>query len=270
MKTLKSKSILILTVAISLITACKQTSTNTESEQKSNWVPLFNGENLDGWHVKITGHELDDNYGNTFRVEDGVMKVSYDQYESFENKFGHIFYKEPFSSYVLRVEYRFTGEQVAGGEGWAWRNSGAMIHSQSPESMTKDQNFPVSIEVQFLGGDSINERSTANLCTPGTNVVMNGELITQHCISSTSETLRGDQWVTTEIFVYADSLIKHVVNGDTVLVYEKPQIGGGAVNVDYPVAEGTLLKEGYISLQSESHPIEFRTVEIMDLEGCEE
>ena len=270
MKIIQSRTILILIAAITFFSGCKQKNTGTDSEQKSNWIPLFNGKNLDGWHVKITGYDLDDNYGNTFRVEDGVMKVSYDQYESFDGRFGHIFYEEPFSEYVLRVEYRFTGEQAPGGEGWAWRNSGAMIHSQPPETMDRDQNFPVSIEVQFLGGDGENPRPTANLCTPGTNVVMDGELFTPHCVNSTSETYHGDQWVTVEVFVYADSLIKHVVNGDTVLVYEKPQIGGGGVNAEYPVPEGTLLKKGYISLQSESHPIEFRTVEIMNLEGCKD
>ena len=116
------------------------------------WVPLFNGQNLDGWTPKIKGFELGDNFGNTFRVEDGVLKVCYDKYTSFDNRFGHLFYKDKFSHYVLRVEYRFVGEQVPGGPGWALRNSSVMIHGQSAESMGKDQSFPVSIEVQLLGG----------------------------------------------------------------------------------------------------------------------
>jgi hypothetical protein len=194
--------------------------------------------------------------------------VSYDQYTGdFNDRFGHIFYKQKFSSYLLGMEYRFTGDQVKGGPGWAVRNSGAMVHSQSPETIGLNQDFPISIEVQLLGGNGTEERTTANLCTPGTNVVMNGELITNHCISSSSKTYHGDQWVRAEVLVLGDSIIKHIVEGDTVLVYEKPQIGdGGVSNYDATVkVDGKLLSEGYISLQSESHPVEFRKVELVDL-----
>lgn len=151
------------------------------AEPEGEWIQLFNGKDLTGWTPKIKGYELGDNFRNTFRVEDGILKVSYDQYDKFDNRFGHLFYKEPFSNYVLRLEYRFTGEQCEGGPGWAIRNSGAMLHGEAPQTMGKDQDFPVSIEVQLLGGNGSQERSTANLCTPGTNVVMNGKLITQHC-----------------------------------------------------------------------------------------
>ncbi|MFZ6009707.1 MAG: 3-keto-disaccharide hydrolase [Bacteroidota bacterium] len=238
--------------------------------QKKNdspkWIQLFNGKDLNDWQVKITGHPLADNYANTFRVEDGKLKVGYDQYDNFNDRFGHIFHKQKFSSYLLAMEYRFTGDQVKGGPGWAFRNSGAMIHSQSPESMGVQQDFPISIEVQLLGGNGQEERHNANLCTPGTNVVMNGQLVTDHCIDSRSKTYHGDQWVRVEVLVVGDH-IKHIIQGDTVLVYEKPQIGGGNV-ANHSAAEktdGKLLTEGYIALQSESHPIEFRKVELVDL-----
>src|SRR5690606_21541668 len=103
-------------------------------------------------------------------VEDGLMKVRYDGYKEWNDQFGHIFYKDPFSAYVLVVEYRFVGEQIEGGPGWAIRNSGAMLHGQSPESMLVNQDFPISLETQFLGGNGTDERTTLNLCTPGTNV----------------------------------------------------------------------------------------------------
>jgi 3-keto-disaccharide hydrolase len=237
---------------------------------QQEWIQLFNGKDLAGWAVKITGHDLDDNFGNTFRVESGLMKVVYDRYDQFGAKFGHIFFREKFSHYILGVEYRFVGEQATGGPNWAVRNSGAMLHSQSPESMGKDQDFPISIEVQFLGGLGSGERSTANLCTPGTHVVMNGNLVTQHCINSSSKTYHGDQWVRVEVHVLGDSAIKHVVEGKTVLTYEKPQIGGGSVNNFNPAVkqDGALLTEGYIALQAESHPVEFRKVELLNLAGC--
>jgi 3-keto-disaccharide hydrolase len=240
-----------------------------DPDQKE-WIQLFNGKDLSGWAVKITGYDLNQNYGNTFRVEDGLLKVAYDQYDQFNGRFGHIFYREKFSYYVIAVEYRFIGEQARGGPSWALRNSGIMIHCQPPETMLRDQDFPISIEVQLLGGTGSGSRSTANLCTPGTNVVMNGELITRHCTNSTSKTYDGDQWVRVEAEVLGDTSVKHRVWGETVLSYEKPQIGGGVVNhFDEKVKkDGTLLTEGFISLQSESHPIEFRKVELLNLAGC--
>ncbi len=193
--------------------------------------------------------------------------MSYENYEAFNEQYGHIFHKKKFSAYLLVMEYRFVGDQVKGGPGWATRNSGAMIHSQSAASMGKDQDFPVSIEVQLLGGLGHGKRTTANLCTPGTNVVMNDKLITAHCVDSKSETYDGDRWVRAEVLVLGDSIVKHIVEGDTVLTYEKPQIGGGNVsNADPKIKQdGKLLSEGYIALQSESHPVEYRKVELFDL-----
>lgn len=237
---------------------------------KKEWIQLFNGKDLNGWDIKIAGYDVNDNFGNTFRVENGVLKVAYDKYDKYDNKFGHIFYREKFSHYIIAVEYRFMGEQSPGGPGWATRNSGIMFHSQSAQSMGKQQDFPISIEVQLLGGLGRGPRTTANLCTPGTHVVMNGSLFTTHCVNSTSKTYDGDQWVRVEVEVLGDSQIKHLVEGQVVLSYEKPQIGGGTVNnYDEKVKkDGTLLSEGYIALQSESHPIEFRKVELLNLTGC--
>jgi hypothetical protein len=230
-------------------------SCSVQSARSSHWVSLFNGKNLDRWKVKITGYDLNDNFGDTFRVEDGILKVSYDQYDKFNGRFGHLFYDGTFSHYILHVEYRFVGEQCPGGPGWAFRNNGIMIHGQSPESMKKDQDFPDSIEVQLLGGNGKDERPTGNLCTPGTHVVMDGKLVTQHCTSSSSKTYHGDQWVTIEVEVHGNSAIRHIVNGEVVLEYEQPQLD-----------DGTMLSEGSISLQAESHPTEFRKVEILLLE----
>ena len=233
--------------------------------KKSEWIPLFNGKNLDGWTPKFAGHEAGVNYLDTFRVEDGILKASYDKYKQFDGKFGHLFYKDKFSHYVLRVEYRFVGDQSKGAPGWATRNSGVMLHCQSPQSMRLKQDFPVSIEAQFLGGLGKGERSTGNVCTPGTNIVMNGKLVTTHCINSKSKTFSGDQWVTAELEVNGGGKIRHIINGDVVMEYEQPQYDpkdadGAKLLKD---ANGKLIiEEGYISLQAESHPCEFRKVEI--------
>lgn len=261
------KKILLLPLIILVLGSCF--SLQRSKDENPKWISLFNGKNLDDWIVKINKHELNENYANTFRVENGKMAVSYDGYDDFNYQYGHIFYKKPFSAYFLRVEYRFIGEQATGGEGWAFRNSGVMLHSQDPHTMLKDQNFPISIEAQLLGGDGTNRRTTSNLCTPGTHVEMDGKLFTPHCVNSTSKTYHGDQWVRAEFLVLGDSIIHHIIEGDTVLSYQKPQIGGGAVDFFDPNVkqDGKILKSGYISLQSESHPVEFRKVDLIDLES---
>ncbi len=246
------------------------TATPAAAQESTDWIQLFNGNDLSGWTPKIRGHALGDNFGNTFRVVDGALQTGYEAYGPFDNRFGHIFYERPFSYYRLAVEYRFVGEQAEGGPGWAVRNSGLMLHSQSPESMGIDQTFPISIEVQLLGGGPEGERPTANLCTPGTHVVRDGRLLTRHCTQSTSKTYRGEGWVRSEVLVLGSAVFRHYVEGDLVLAYELPQIGGGNVAGHDPavMAEGKLLDHGYISLQSESHPIEFRKIELLDLAGC--
>ena len=238
--------------------SCAQTKEKPAvSSDHEEWTELFNGENLDGWNIKIRGSELNADPRQTFRVEDSLLKVRYDNYGEYDAVFGHIFYEEPYSYYRLQVEYRFTGSQIEGGPAWAWRNNGIMFHSQPAQTMQRDQDFPNSIEFQLLGGDGENDRSNGNVCTPGTHIVHDGLLITDHCTSSNGPTHHGDQWVTAELVAYGDSLIQHKLNGEIVMEYTEPQLD-----------DGTLLERGYIALQSESHPTDFRSVRILNLKGC--
>jgi hypothetical protein len=252
--------LLILSVAIFESAAAETTSTSIEK-----WVSLFDGKTLNGWTPKIKGYDAGDNYENTFRVEDGLLKVRYNKPE-FEGKFGHLFYKDKLSHYRLRIEYRFVGEQAKDGPKWALRNSGVMLHCQSPQSMGKDQDFPVSLECQFLGGDGKSERSTANLCTPGTTVLLDGKPQPGHCTTSRSATYPLETWVTVEVEVHGGELIRHIVDGKPVMEYEKPQLDAADANAKPLIVNGnTALSEGYIALQSESHPIDFRKVELLTL-----
>ena len=242
-----------------------------DATKNGKWIQLFNGKNLDGWTPKIRYHDLGDNFGDTFRVEDGLLTVSYDGYEAFDNRFGHLFYKKPFSYYRLLVEYRFIGDPAPGTEEWAYRNSGAMVHSQDPFTMPPAQDFPISIEVQFLGGLSDGkDRPTGNMCSPGTNIEYQGKFNSEHCISSSSPTFDGDQWVVAEALVLGSEKIVHFINGEKVIEYAHPTTGGGVV-ANYRSEmkpEGQALGEGYISLQSEGHAIQFRRVELLNLKGC--
>ncbi|MDD7884407.1 DUF1080 domain-containing protein [Flavivirga sp. 57AJ16] len=268
---MKNCSRLVYVLFVLLVMSCKEKS-NTEKtktiEVTEKWVSLFNGKDLSDWTVKIKGRPVGDNYKNTFVVENGCLKVNYDAYnDTFNSTFGHIYYNKVFSNYKLRLQYRFTGKQLSDGPSWATANSGVMIHCEDPKKIGLDQDFPVSIEVQLLGGLGVGERPTGNLCTPGTHVVLDNKMATDHCFESSSKTYHGDQWVKLEIEVRNDSIIKHLINDETVLVYTKPQIGGSVdYNKDYwKNKEGMPLKKGYISLQSESHPIEFKNIELLEL-----
>lgn len=265
----KITMILFCVIVMSAVSMAHSLEENpNEIEPQEKWISLFNGENLDGWTPKFAGHEPGVNYKNTFRVEDGLLKVAYDNYETFDGKFGHLFYEQPYSNYRIRLEYRFIGEQIPGAPDWAWRNNGIKFHSQSPESMGLDQQSPVSIEVQLLGGNGSDERPTANICSMGTHIVMDDELITQHCTQSSSKTYHGDQWVTVEAEVHGGEIIHHYVNGDKVLTYNKPQYDTSDSITEHliPTNGDMIISGGYIALQAESHPTHFRNIEILPLE----
>ena len=256
----------LLVIGGMLLTGCQ--SNNADEEE---WLELFNGRDLDGWIPKIRYHAVGENFANTFRVEDGLFTVSYDGYDTFSEQFGHIFYKEPYSHYRLRVEYRFIGEPLADTPGWAYRNSGAMVHSQDPATMPPDQDFPISIEVQFLGGLSDGKsRPTGNMCSPGTHIEYEGAFNDTHCINSTSPTFDGDQWVLSETLVLGSEKFVHYINGQAVIEYANTTYGGGVVSGHRPEMkpDGEPLSEGYISLQSEGHALQFRRVELLNLKGC--
>ena len=248
--------------------------TNTVSAQQSEdgWVDMFNGENLEGWTTKVHHYESGDNFGDTFRVQDDMIIVRYDQYEEpFNDRFSHLYYDQPFSDFHLTLQYRFVGALFPGAPEYTLKNSGIMFHSQDPRTMLKEQDWPISVEMQFLAGITKGEeRPTGNMCSPGTDVVYEGKIDPRHCINSTSDTYYGDQWVTAELIVYHDSLVTHIINGKEVLQYTKPQIGGGVVNgFDSKLKEdGKPLKEGLIALQSEGQPIDFRNIKIRNLKGC--
>lgn len=252
-----------LSIALVLcLTACLSTN---KQNRDGKWISLFNGKDIGDWIVKIHHHDPGVNFGNTFRVEDGLIKVRYDQYESFDDQFGHLYYKTPFSHFHLKLEYRFTGELQRGAPSYTLLNSGVMFHSQDPRHMLREQNWPISVEMQFLAGLGDGKpRPTGNMCSPGTDIVYQGNKYPGHCLNSSSKTYNKDAWVHAELIVLGDSLITHVIEGDTVLQYSKPTMGGGVVDGYDPALwrPGTPLTSGYIALQSEGQPIDFRNIEI--------
>jgi hypothetical protein len=251
-----------------LLSACGGLRKSTSATDEKGWVNLFNGKDLNDWFVKIHHHEVGENFGNTFRVQDSTIQIRYDEYGEFNDQFGHLYYKVPYAYYHLKFEYRFVGKLQKGAPSYTLLNSGIMFHSQDPRTMLKEQDWPISVEMQLLAGlGDGRPRPTGNMCSPGTNVVYKGKIADDHCINSTSKTYEGEQWVSGELIVLGDSLIKHIINGDTVLQYSKPQIGGGVANGYDPKykQDGKLLSSGFIALQSEGQPVDFRNIKLKDL-----
>lgn len=261
------KKLLVFLFLICFLAACNSSSSK-ESIKEKEWQVLFNGQNLDGWIPKIHHHEVGENYRNTFRVKNGVIQVNYDEYESFDERYGHLFYEQPFSFYHLKFEYRFTDQWMKDAPSYTYRNSGVMFHSQAPKTILKEQDWPISVEYQMLAEEEPGKaRPTGNMCSPGTEVFYQGEMDPRHCINSSSPTFHWNEWVKADLIVYGDSLVIHRVNGENVLEYTKPQIGGGVANGYDPTIkiDGKSLTEGYIGLQAEGQGVEFREIRIKEL-----
>jgi len=233
------------------------------------WVPLFDGETLEGWTPKITGLAAGEDPLGMFVVEDGAIRVSYANYPRFEGGFGHLFWKAPLGAYRLRFEYRLFGETLPGVQDWQASNSGLMFHAQAPETMRRDQAFPVSLELQLLGVPRPTEEPTGNLCTPGTTVVIEGRRDLRHCFNSSSPLIPLGRWVRVELEVLPDGAITHFVDGEPVLRYAAPELDPEDADARPLIAAagGKLeLRRGYIALQSEGHPVEFRRIELQRLD----
>jgi len=274
---IQSFSFLLLTILF--FPSCNN---NNEKEiNQEDWQTLFNGKDLTGWDIKIKGHPLNENYKNTFQVEDSMIRVVYSEYDKFNNQFGHLYTKKPYSYYKLKLQYRFVGDQLADAPEWADRNSGVMLHSQSAQSINLHQDFPVSLEMQFLCGNGKDTVPTGNVCTPGTFIIYDGKPYLAHIKNSTSKTYLKNEWINAQAEVYGDSLVRHIINGDTVLTYTKPMIGEGFVSntnnwtwanitdsLFWINKANTPLGAGHIALQAESQPVDFRRIEILELIGC--
>jgi hypothetical protein len=263
----------ILAAVLVCILFSNTTSSQTTPVEKNipgsgngKWISIFNGKNLDGWTPKVTGYKAGENPLDLFKVENGILRVDYSKYNRFDGRYGHLFYKEKLSSYILHVEYRFVDLFLKDSPAFCYRNSGVMIHSQSAESMDVKQNWPVSLEAQLLGCTDSVKQKTANICTPGTTIFYKGVLTNEHCITSTSKYYFDNEWVNLDIIVHGGKDISFVIDGDTVLTFSHPQIGGALLPENYPIPAGTLLENGYVALQAEGQNIDFRKVELKILD----
>jgi hypothetical protein len=240
------------------------------AEPTGQWISLFNGKDLDGWTVKIAGHDVNDNYRNTFRVENGFLKAAYDQYDRFDGRFASIFYSKKLSHYWLRAEYRFVGKQASGGPSWAYKNSGIQLHSQAPETMAKKQEFPVSVEFDIVGDRRLSRHPTGDVCENGTRVKIDGVMLMAKCSTVSQVRIPGDEWVRILAEVQGGTRVRQIVNGQLVVEYTDVTLDENDVDAGRLLAAGSPkdLTAGYISIQANSHPIEFRRIEILPIESA--
>jgi len=95
-------------------------------------ISLFNGENLDGWHIDVPEMDSVPSAINPFIVRDGMLV-------SLGTPQGHVITDAIYKNFRLEVEYRFAGEPG---------NCGVLVYASTPRSLYKM--FPKSIEVQMM------------------------------------------------------------------------------------------------------------------------
>lgn len=245
------------------LTACmSQAAPSTETA----WESIFDGESLTGWTPKIAGQKLGEDAGDIFRVENGTLTVSYDGYETFSGEFGHLFFDEALSDYRLRVTYAFGDTQLNGGPQWAFMNSGVMVHAQAPDTMGEDQPFPISIEAQLLGRtETTPTRTTANMCSPGTHVVIDDTLTRRHCVNSMVAARQAGEWAIFELEVRGGSLISLKIDDQKAMRLTDPVFDTSDPDVKRLGLSGPMTS-GFIALQAESHAVRFKDIELLRLE----
>jgi hypothetical protein len=260
------KSVIILAIGFCLVgVSCHSNKITSDKSGNKKWISLFNGKDLQHWTPKIVGFKAGQNFGNTFRVENDILSTRYNAYDSFRNRFGALYYDKPFTNYRLKVDYRFVGELTAGAPSWGYKDGGIQYHCQSPQSLDVDQNFPVCLEFNLHGGNGKDENPTGDICASGMYIEIDGKRNTSYCTPPTiKRTFAGDEWITAEIDV-RDGKITHYVNGEQVIHFENPRYDSTNVPAKKMIiAANDLVKSGYISLQSNSHPMDFRKIEIME------
>jgi hypothetical protein len=241
-----------------------------QASAAEKWRSIFDGKTLDGWTPKIVGYAAGDNFAQTFSVRDGAIRVSYAGYDRFNFRFGHLFYRVPLKSYRLRLKYRIIeGGEVEGAPKWSRSNSGVMFYAQSPQSMAREQWFPASVEFQLLGREGRDNtlEPTGSVCTPGTNITIDGGRLKTHCATSIGPVVPNDSWTDLELEVRANGQVIHRINGVEVLRYNGVELDLADLTAEPLIAaqNGSLtLSSGYIALQSEGQPVEFKDIAVLE------
>ena len=212
-------------------------------EATAQSISLFNGKNLDGWHMDVPALEKDSTLQNPFIVRDGYLV-------SLGEPRGHLITDTIYSNYRLIVEYRFPDEPG---------NCGVLVHASTPRALY--EMFPQSIEVQMMhqhAGDFwciVEDITVPNMVKrrgpKETWGITEGENRRIKNLTEHSEKPLGE-WNRMTVEAVDDS-IKVWVNGDLV-------------NFGYDATA----TEGHIALQAEGAEVEFRKLKLIPITSITE
>lgn len=222
----------IFSAAFMLNTAFRQPS---EFDNRKHTVHLFNGKDLEGWHMDVPEMDKNPKMASPFEVKNDVLI-------SRGNPKGHLITDKVYQNYRLEVEYRFSATPG---------NCGVLIHASTPRALY--DMFPQSLEVQMQYLDA-------------------GDFwcIREDIKVPNMENRRGpkEKWGATEgkerrIVNLTDGSEKPAGEWNTMIIECKGRSVKVWVNGDL-VNNGTncTAKKGQIALQAEGSEVEFRKVDL--------
>lgn len=223
------------------------------------WVNLFNGKDLTGWVPLIHKSKVGENYMDTFRADsvNKVIRIAYDKYpnQSFDGRIGNLYYNKRLTNYRVRVTYRFIEPQAKNPVSWGRNNSALMIFAVDPYTITGDPQLPPMIELQLLGSPSAGGTTSPNYCDLG------GMSMQQHSArcgnnGSGKAPNPANQWTTVEAEVHVTGVTK---------VFQLPDTTNPAQTMSGPRYMNQAVTGGFVALQSESQPIEFKDILLKEL-----
>jgi len=196
------------------------------TENTEKTVALFNGRDFTGWKLFLPDKQADP--AKTWTVSDGVVACT-------GEPAGYMRTEVPYENYCLRLEWRFPKK---GG------NSGVLLHIQEPDKV-----WPKSIEAQLNSGDA------------GDFWVIDGTEFKEHADTANN---RVDGRRTAKLQASSEKPLGEwnqyeiTSKGATITV----KVNGVMQNI----ANNCTVTKGFIGLQSEGAPIEFRNITLQPLD----
>lgn len=256
------------------------------AENGSNWITLFNGKNLDGWSIQLRDQDKNEDPNHLVQVDHGVLHFYKDAQAGSEQPFGYLATAKEYSSYRLRLEYKWGEKKFAPRTG-SVRDSGLLYHVTATDKV-----WPDSVEYQIQENDvgdiyAISTQVTSSADPKTTNIVTTistnntsgvirtnsnarlkfleptegGVPVVQGRLGTSLRVIRNpmnehEGWNTVEIEVRGNSAT-HLLNGT---------VNNRCNNIKKSVnGEWIPLDRGRIALQLEGAEIFYRKIQIQEL-----
>ncbi|MEM1222191.1 MAG: DUF1080 domain-containing protein [Verrucomicrobiota bacterium] len=251
-----------------LIEATRDEIAPIEAPLEEGFVRIFNGENFDGWYLKLRNDD-EELAKRIFAIEDGMIHVFNDSFpDEYElntggnETHGLIYTEKVYSKYILRFDYKW-GSRIANNfDDWQY-DAGLYYH------VIDDKIWPVGIEYQIRYDHTTGRNHTGDFIRPkGTRFVWHATEDGSHYLhpddggkrykkkswqlyakpTENFNALNGE-WNECEVIVMGDEYAIHKLNGEVVnmAVKLKPDAG-------------------IFGFQSETAEIFYRNIRIKELE----